>query len=295
MHRISSFLLRKAQYSVTSIVSRVEDSLIYKLNRKRIPIFYFSKTKNVGDILNPYLIERISHRETFLVKSRTKKHILPIGSIMHFGTKKSIVWGSGIIHPDQVPPIEVLKKIQYTAIRGHLTKAELEKYNINCNNIPLGDPAVLLPIYYTPKTVEKRFKVGIVPHFIDAANPLLKEYVNDENFLIIDVMQNPENFIDQLVSCEFILSSSLHGLILSDSYQIPNAWVKFSKKVIGGNFKFQDYYTTTNKDNPLNTQPININNQKDLNYVLNNPNEFCKISNYLYDKNTLINCLLKIL
>ena len=38
-----------------------------------------------------------------------------------------------------------------------------------------------------------------------------------------------------------ILSSSLHGMIFADSYDIPNAHLLLSKKVIGGDYKFKDY------------------------------------------------------
>ena len=40
-----------------------------------------------------------------------------------------------------------------------------------------------------------------------------------------------------------ILSSSLHGLILSDAYGIPNLWISVSNNIIGGDFKFLDYFS----------------------------------------------------
>ena len=39
-----------------------------------------------------------------------------------------------------------------------------------------------------------------------------------------------------------ILSSSLHGLIISESYEIPNIWIKVSQNINGGYFKYNDYY-----------------------------------------------------
>ena len=41
--------------------------------------------------------------------------------------------------------------------------------------------------------------------------------------------------------CERILSSSLHGLIIADSFSIPNRRIGFYNNLKGGDFKFEDY------------------------------------------------------
>ena len=53
---------------------------------------------------------------------------------------------------------------------------------------------------------------------------------------------NPwENVIDSIVSCKAVVSSSLHGLICSDAYSIPNLWLD-EFKLQKGDFKFKDYF-----------------------------------------------------
>ena len=59
----------------------------------------------------------------------------------------------------------------------------------------------------------------------------------------LDIFDDVGSFISQLTECEFILSSSLHGLIMADSFGIPNQWMVLSDKVEGKNFKFYDYYS----------------------------------------------------
>lgn len=63
------------------------------------------------------------------------------------------------------------------------------------------------------------------------------------------------------MSCKKIVSSSLHGLIVSDSYKIPNRWVSFSDQIAGGTFKFLDYFSSVNREE---TVPISIQSISDL-------------------------------
>lgn len=262
------------------------DTLIYRKNKGKVPIFFFDRIINVGDVLNPYLISKIVSKAVFLTKHRQKPHILGIGSIMHFGGKNSRVWGSGIIKPDSIPKRRVLKKMQFFAVRGEKTKRVLEDNGLSLKNIPLGDPAVLMDWFYTPKKSIKRHRVGIVPHFVDFESDVLSQFRYSSDVLLIDVKQQPETFLDQLSSCDYVLSSSLHGLILSDTYGIPNLWVTFSNKIIGGNFKFLDYYSTTSSNI---SAALDISNEQALLNVIASIENLCSIKPYKYDKQTLLN------
>lgn len=56
-------------------------------------------------------------------------------------------------------------------------------------------------------------------------------------------------FIDNILSCEYILSSSLHGIIIADAYKIPNIWISLTNNEHpDNNFKFKDYYLSVGKD-----------------------------------------------
>ncbi len=65
----------------------------------------------------------------------------------------------------------------------------------------------------------------------------------EEGVRFIDVMEYPEKVIGLIDQCEYILSSTLHGLIVADSLGIPNAWIE-SPDLTGGRFKFDDYYSS---------------------------------------------------
>ena len=62
----------------------------------------------------------------------------------------------------------------------------------------------------------------------------------------------------QNLSCEAIISSALHGLIAADSFFFPNRWIKLSDNLMGGDFKFNDYYSVYDIDiQPLDLRNIN--------------------------------------
>jgi hypothetical protein len=65
---------------------------------------------------------------------------------------------------------------------------------------------------------------------------------------IINVTAGIYEFIDQLKECEYIISSSLHGLIAADAYGIPNHRVKISKLLLGGDFKYLDHYSSVKRE-----------------------------------------------
>lgn len=220
-----------------------------------IPLFYWSEKKfvfkdkeNYGDLLSKYLVEKISGRPVKFMHPKEqswfrwdKTHYLAIGSIIHHATKNSIVWGSGIIDRKQkVAPAE------FRAVRGPKTREYLLELNYKCSAV-YGDPALLLPKYYDP-FVNKSYKLGIVPHYHDYAE-VVEIYREDTDILVIDMMTlDVEEVTRQILKCEKVISSSLHGLIVAHAYQIPAVWVEFSKKLFGDGIKFVDYLESVKLD-----------------------------------------------
>ena len=78
-------------------------------------------------------------------------------------------------------------------------------------------------------------------------NPLLEKF-KLKNSIIIDTNEKVPDFINKLVQCKCIVSSAMHGLIAADAYGIPNIRFIASYKLIGGEFKFNDYYSAFNLD-----------------------------------------------
>lgn len=226
---------------------------------------------NLGDDINYNIFEYLSNGKLIL-NSREFYHprtqnVVGIGSVIDWITNtESIIFGSGVMNPNSdlsAPPKKVL------AVRGKLSREYLLQKGIECPAI-YGDPAWLLPKIYAPKkSNEHKTAIGIIPHFVDKNNPIIYEFLKlNKNVRLIDIQnyKSWHDFVDQICSCRCIISSSLHGLIISDAYMIPNLWIKLSDNISGGGFKFHDYFSSLDRDSTC----YNINNIEDLENVIHN-------------------------
>lgn len=218
---------------------------------------------NIGDDLNLVLFKSLTGKiimnydEFFHVYSL--ENVMGIGSIIDWKTNNdSIIWGSGVLHSNT--NIDDIKKPKIVlSVRGKLTQQYLLKQGIECPNV-FGDPALLLPVIYHKKQPQL-YTMGIIPHYVDLYDPVLRDYISKhENIVLIDIKNYTSwtDIIDTIRSCNCILSSSLHGLIISDAYGVPNIWVKFSEKIKGNDFKYYDYFSSIERhDSPILFSEIN--------------------------------------
>jgi hypothetical protein len=111
----------------------------------------------------------------------------------------------------------------------------------------LGDPGLLANLVYK-RSPHKNGKIGVVPHYSDAHLPIVDALRDDGRFLVFDAAKDaPAKMAHQISECTLVLSSSLHGLIFADSYGVPNVHIQVSDNVTGGEFKFRDYYSSTDR------------------------------------------------
>jgi len=241
---------------IKNIVARIYYGFYYFLktaflNKDYIFVHWDKKKKNFGDIITPFLISKITNKKIIRVarpKYLTEKHYFVIGSILDRATNFSIIWGSGFIDKNNYLNSAPLK---VAAVRGPKTRELLLQHGIDCPEI-YGDPALLLPRIYNPVLKCKKYKLGIVPHYVDRDNIILKEIAKNKNVKIIHIQnKNPLIVISEILACEKIASSSLHGIIVADAYRIPSLWIKLSDEIAGNGFKFLDYFASvkrTDKD-----------------------------------------------
>ena len=267
--RINQYL----NYFVIDRIRKVYNTIYYYLKGPRNFIVVNCSFKqwgdklvnyNIGDDINFILLNRLTGRR--IINLDEFYHPLPMSNFMAIGSiidwksnGDSLVWGSGVMESDTI--IEESKKPKrILSVRGKLTQEYLSKQNIECPNV-FGDPALLLPVIYNPR-VSSSGKIGIIPHYADLDNNVLKDFLSNRGDVILIDIQNYqkwEDVIDLICSCYCVISSSLHGLILSDAYCVPNIWVKFSNKIAGNDFKFYDYFSSVGRsDRPLSFNELRL-------------------------------------
>ena len=234
--------------------------------------------RNWGDDINIYLLKRLFQRSisplffSSISMRKRKNDYLIIGSTITMQTtNKSIIWGAGVIDDNEKLPAKPQKVL---AVRGPLSRQYLMAQGVKCPEI-FGDPAMLVKYIYQPRKRKKTYKLGLIPHYEDIGHPAIKNFTESEDVLIIctEGYKTWLSFIDNICSCEFISSSSLHGLIIAETYNIPNLWIEISGKLIGGHFKFHDFFLSIGNDR---TAPYVITTDTDVTTILSMKNQYKK-------------------
>lgn len=213
---------------------------------------------NFGDEITPAIIERMFGRRT-IWSAPEQCEMTGAGSIIEIllaskGQNKPIIWGSGFIKKGS--STISANEFNVLALRGNSSLARAS--NRSEAEIALGDPGLLADCLL--KSVpQKKYRLGVVPHYVDTGSPIIKELAAQSGVKIIDVLDSPGKVVNDIASCEAVVSSSLHGLIVADSVGTPNAHLKLSDELTGGLYKFQDYYSTfSGHSRHILLKPINI-------------------------------------
>lgn len=223
----------------------------YKLNNSNL--FWWNHLKNFGDYITPYLFKMITGKEPVHVlpdNNSDETVIIGAGSIINWATANSIIWGSGVMSRN----LFMQKPMMVNAVRGPLTRMRMIELGYDCPEI-YGDPGLLLPRFYSPN-VKKEYFIGVVPHYMDA--DIAARCFGDDIF-IIDVLRDVEDVVNDIASCDLILSSSLHGCIIAYAYNIRSIWIEFSANMRRDRTKYIDYLMSIGMS--IDSNPVIINDR----------------------------------
>lgn len=209
----------------------------------KVNIIYWRKSKsmeNVGDLLSKIIVEAMVTRFNLKEpKSITSPRISGVGSIIQSLTFKTTVWGSGIITEGSIGNLLKRKLVlDIRSVRGPETRRVLLSNGYKCPEL-YGDPAILLPLIYQPQGLVKKLDYVVVPHHLKQDN-----YKNESN-VVSTITSDWKGFINKILEAEYVISASLHGIIIAEAYGVPAILLNDLQFDL---FKFNDYYFSTGRE-----------------------------------------------
>lgn len=205
--------------------------------------------QNLGDYLAIPIYEYMLAKFGLDKDKRTTgtKHLYTIGSILLIGHQDATIWGSGILMREPEGMIwgrNRYRKLDVRCVRGELTKKRLEENGYDVSRCKLGDPGVLMPLVYKP-SVEQSRDFGVMVHMSKLNDEEHKAEYEEYKDNLIDILTDDyKKTIDEICSCKLIISSTLHGIILAESYGIPAILLR---RYQFDDFKYRDYYSATGR------------------------------------------------
>lgn len=218
---------------------------------KPLRLYWWNQSTNFGDLLSPVIVHKMCNRQ-IIHSWPSKCELAAVGSIgTHlFLNYSGYIWGSGIIRSwEKTQP---LLKARHCLYRGKISRKILCGEN---SNVPLGDPALLVSKFSDP-VKKPELDIGIIPHMSEINHGLLHKFLK-LGCTIINPLDTVNRVIETLKRCSVILSSSLHGLIVADSFDIPNTHIVFDHPPDNSD-KYEDYYSAFSlHDEPVKAADIN--------------------------------------
>lgn len=181
--------------------------------------------------------------------------ILGIGSVIPFATRGSVLAGPGFLTEpgnggrmwtNVLDPTSLI-----TAVRGPRTAAVLRSHGFR-GALAYGDPGLFMHLVI-PEYAHLRHTGGggvcIIAHISDrgwqsvashAANANGMKYLSPNTY-------PPIRLLEQLVTCDIVASSALHGLVAAAAFGIHSVWLWDRSKqppdrFRGGPFKYHDFF-----------------------------------------------------
>jgi hypothetical protein len=202
---------------------------------------------NIGDALSPVMVALMSGLDVRRVP--TKSQSLRMGCVgtvghgfsggeVHFWGTGSSPWSNPSAAAEERKPFVIEPDWNFIvhATRGPVSEKLLTGKAEGTVGV-YGDPVWLLPRFYAPK-IEKKWKLGVIVHLSELSDRATEAHVREElvRYHIPDELKDDIHIIntvsdirvgaigeniDEMLACERLVSTSLHGMVFAESYGIP--------------------------------------------------------------------------
>jgi hypothetical protein len=237
---------------------------------------------NFGDEIGPPVVKRIlelyfrcstSELPTFNlwekmntdgIMNRTQPCMMSVGSMFRMVRTGDHLWGTGVAYDHVVPhrckttkePFggqDLVTNLTVYSTRGPKSAQHMEQYCSSFIKGPLesaGDGAVLIPFIFPEmfrfsafERENDRKPYCVIPHHYERTHGGIKGTPKNQ---ILSVQRAWESMTMELLKCDKVFSSSLHGIIMAEILGIPNRRLRMTNKP--GDFKFADFYESYRRE-----------------------------------------------
>ena len=189
-------------------------------------VYWWKGVVNFGDTLTHTLLNQLLVKHAWARPADAD--LILCGSILEHMPRDwaGTVMGAGKLHENSAISLDGAEVL---ALRGPLSARGIR------GDYALGDPGLLASRLVPLQPA--RYDLGVIPHWSDTE--LTKRFAYGR---VISPMHGAIHVITEIARCKRIVSSSLHGIIVADSYGIERQAEIFSQASSeGGAFKFVDY------------------------------------------------------
>ncbi|MFC8798179.1 polysaccharide pyruvyl transferase family protein [Promicromonospora sp. NPDC057138] len=207
------------------------------------PVRSGAPVANFGDVLGPAIVSRLVGPATRNV-APDGPALLSVGSILHLAPERSVVWGSGVNGKKLAATKDIPDEVSFRAVRGPLTRRFLSGQGFEVPEV-YGDPVLLLA-----DVMPELLRVGrapvrdvlFVPNFNDKAD--LSSAPGEYELETLDPQDHVDSVLLQIASSRFVISTSLHAVIVAEALGIPARFVRSAHE---HPFKYRDYLAGTGR------------------------------------------------
>jgi pyruvyltransferase len=207
------------------------------------PIRSGAPVANFGDVLGPAIVSRLVGSSARTV-APDGPALLSVGSILHLAPERSIVWGSGVNGKMLAATKDIPDEVAFRAVRGPLTRRFLSGHGFDVPEV-YGDPVLLLADVMPELLRVSRAPVRdvlFVPNFNDKGD--VSAAAGEYELETLDSQDHVDSVLLQIASSRFVISTSLHAVIVAEALGIPARFVRSAHE---HPFKYRDYLAGTGR------------------------------------------------
>jgi pyruvyltransferase len=195
---------------------------------------------NFGDLLGPIIVAQILSERRLVERTVQSSRLLTVGSIMKMSRPGDVIWGTGVNGKSM--DVGGGAELDVRAVRGPKTREVLQAAGAQVPEV-YGDPGLLWASFwpreqYLSEQGHGRIRgVTVVPNLHDWSSYSRRDGA-------ISPRRAPSDVIREIALSDFVCGSSLHGIVLAESFGIPARLIAPKHEP---RFKYDDYYQGTGR------------------------------------------------